>query len=184
MALVRTEPAAMDAVIDAIGIDQGLAALLTVCATAGAPVFVVSDGFDYCIERLLRSVSVEARPLAEAMPICASHLEPAAGGHWRTAFPFPAAICAHGCATCKPALMRQHTPAGHAMVFVGDGLSDRYAAGVADLVFAKDGLAEYCAVQNISHVPFTGLTDVAIQLNERLTSGLLRGAGADAPLSA
>ena len=80
--------------------------------------------------------------------------------------------------------MRQHTPEGSAIVFVGDGLSDRYAAAAADLVFAKDRLAEYCVAQNIAHVPFTDLLDVAIHLNERFAGGLLRRVPADAPVSA
>src|SRR5438874_3510418 len=112
MALVRADPGAMDAVVDAIGIDQGLVALLLVCAGAGAPAFVVSDGFDYCIDRLLRSVPGRARALVQAIPICASHLESAGGGRWETGFPFPQASCAHGCATCKPTLMRQHAAPG------------------------------------------------------------------------
>src|SRR5438105_12900200 len=37
MALVRAAPSDIDALIDAIGIDEGLAALLEVCATAGIP---------------------------------------------------------------------------------------------------------------------------------------------------
>jgi 2-hydroxy-3-keto-5-methylthiopentenyl-1-phosphate phosphatase len=50
-------------------------------------------------------------------------------------------------------------------------LSDRYAAAAADLVFAKDKLASDCIAHDIVHVPFRGLADVALALNDRLHDG-------------
>jgi 2-hydroxy-3-keto-5-methylthiopentenyl-1-phosphate phosphatase len=69
-------------------------------------------------------------------------------------------------------MMQALTPAGGTTVFVGDGLSDRYAAAAADLVFAKDKLASYCAERSIAHVSFRTLADVAADLNERFRSGV------------
>jgi 2-hydroxy-3-keto-5-methylthiopentenyl-1-phosphate phosphatase len=43
---------------------------------------------------------------------------------------------------------------GSILVYIGDGYSDRAAAHVADLVFAKDRLAEYCGAEGIPYVPF------------------------------
>ena len=40
--------------------------------------------------------------------------------------------------------VRLHRNEGRAVVFVGDGASDRYAAHHADVVFAKEALARYC----------------------------------------
>jgi 2,3-diketo-5-methylthio-1-phosphopentane phosphatase len=173
MALVRGTPAAIDALVDGIGIDEGFVALLDACASGGVPAHIVSDGFDYCIRRLLRLSAAGAQGLVQAVQVRASHLEPADGGEWRTAFPFPEEPCVHGCATCKPAVMRDLNPEGRAVIFVGDGLSDRYAAAAADLVFAKDKLAAYCVERNIAHVPFKSLSDVAVNLNERRQSGQL-----------
>jgi 2,3-diketo-5-methylthio-1-phosphopentane phosphatase len=173
MALVRAAPAAIDSLVDAIGIDEGFGALLGICAAGGVPVHIVSDGFDYCIRRLLRQAPEAAQAAVQTVQVRASHLEPAGGGEWRTAFPFPEEPCVHGCATCKPAVMRELAPEGRAVIFAGDGLSDRYAAAAADLVFAKDKLATYCVEQNIVHIPFRGLSDVAVSLNERLQSGPL-----------
>ena len=167
MALVRAAPAAIDAIIDGIGIDPGLGALLESCAAGGVPIHIISDGFDYCIRRLLSRAPAAIQPVLQTIDVRASHLEPAAGGEWRTAFPFPEEACVHGCATCKPAVMQALTPLGGRTVFVGDGLSDRYAAAAADLVFAKDTLASYCVEKGIVHVSFTSLADVAADLNER-----------------
>jgi 2-hydroxy-3-keto-5-methylthiopentenyl-1-phosphate phosphatase len=167
MALVRAAPAAIDAIIDAIGIDPGFGALLESCAAGGVPIHIISDGFDYCIRRLLSRVPATLRSALHSVEVRASHLEPVADKRWWTAFPFPEEPCIHGCATCKPAVMQALTPVGGTTVFVGDGLSDRYAAAAADLVFAKDKLASYCVQQGIVHVSFTSLADVAADLNER-----------------
>lgn len=174
MALVRAAPAALDALIDAIGLDEGFAAVLRTCDGAGVPAHIVSDGFDYCIARILRRLAADAAPLLAGVRICSSHLAPAVDGAWTTAFCFPEPGCAHGCATCKPAVMASLNPAGGPSIFVGDGLSDRYAAAAATMVFAKDKLAAWCAGQGISFIAYTSLADVAAALDEQFRSGALR----------
>lgn len=171
MALVAASPDELDALIDGIGIDDGFVPLLEACAGRDLPVHVVSDGFDYCIRRLLRQSPAAAQHMVQAVGVSASHLEPAGGGAWRTAFQFPEAPCVHGCATCKPSVMREIAGEGRPIVFVGDGLSDRHAVAAADLVYAKDKLAEYCVARDIAHVPFGGLFEVAADLKERLRGG-------------
>lgn len=54
-------------------------------------------------------------------------------------------------------------------IFVGDGLSDRYAVESADLVFAKDGLASYCTERSIEHTPYQNLGEVAAYIDNWLT---------------
>ena len=56
------------------------------------------------------------------------------------------------------------------MVFVGDGESDRYAAGYADVVFAKDGLVEICRESGLAHLPWTTFDDVRAWLDEQLAA--------------
>src|SRR6267142_4367413 len=53
MALVRATRKQIDELLDEIGIDPGLVALLEMCATHDLPAHIVSDGFDYCIRRIL-----------------------------------------------------------------------------------------------------------------------------------
>ena len=66
--------------------------------------------------------------------------------------------------------MRLLNTANVPAVFVGDGLSDRYAAQSADLVFAKGKLAAYCREQSIDHTLFEDLGEVAAHLERWLTS--------------
>ena len=170
IACVRATPDALDAAIDAIPLDPGLTALLETAERHDIPVHILSDGFDYCIHRLLRSLP---RRLAQSLgdAVYASHLESAGGDGWRTAFPFFAAGCEHGCATCKPGLMAQLNSADRPTIFVGDGLSDRYAARAADVVFAKQGLAAYCEREAIAYAPYRDLAIVAVAIDRTMRSG-------------
>jgi 2,3-diketo-5-methylthio-1-phosphopentane phosphatase len=177
MALVEATPDELDALLDSIDVDEGFALLLDTCAASGVSINVISDGFDYCIRRILarRELGLEER--LERVRIFSSHLEPD-GRRWRTVFPHSGTKCEHGCATCKPSLMSLLNRAGVPAVFVGDGLSDRYAAGVADLVFAKGSLAAYCRAEGIAHVSYEGLGEVAAYLDEALRVGGLDARGA------
>jgi 2-hydroxy-3-keto-5-methylthiopentenyl-1-phosphate phosphatase len=103
--------------------------------------------------------------------IVSSHLE-ANRDHWLVDFPSFHQSCGHGCATCKPAIMSLLNRNSGPAIFVGDGLSDKYAATSADLVFAKDKLAVYCREQQIAHRPYRNLADVAEQLDALLRSGV------------
>jgi 2-hydroxy-3-keto-5-methylthiopentenyl-1-phosphate phosphatase len=167
MALVRATRKQIDSLLDEIGIDEDLVPLLEMCAAHYIPAHIVSDGFDYCIRRILSGASKRVAALLRGGRVCAGHLE--SRGHlWPTEFPFFHQTCGHGCATCKPAVMRLLNKTNAPAIFVGDGLSDRYAAESADLVFAKDGLASYCTEHSIEHTPYQNLGDVAAHLDRWL----------------
>jgi 2-hydroxy-3-keto-5-methylthiopentenyl-1-phosphate phosphatase len=167
MALVSATRKQIDALLDEIGIDEDLVALLEMCASHYIPAHIVSDGFDYCIRRILSGASKRVAALLRGGRVCAGHLE--SRGHlWRTEFPFFHQTCGHGCATCKPAVMRLLNKTNAPAIFVGDGLSDRYAVQSADLVFAKDGLASHCTEHSIEHMPYQNLGDVAAHLDRWL----------------
>jgi 2,3-diketo-5-methylthio-1-phosphopentane phosphatase len=169
MNLVRASRRQLDALLDEIEIDEGLVALLEICAAHNIPAHIVSDGFDYCIRRILSRESERVHALPRGARVCASRLE-RRGQVWRTEFPFFHQTCGHGCATCKPAVMRLLNPRNAPALFVGDGLSDRYAVDSADLVFAKNGLATYCKENGIEHTSFLNLNDVAADLDRWVVS--------------
>jgi 2-hydroxy-3-keto-5-methylthiopentenyl-1-phosphate phosphatase len=165
MRLVRASRRELDDLLDSIEIDDGFGGLLEVCACNSIQVHIVSEGFDYCIRRILAR-SAELTPLLRGVRICASHLEPE-GDRWRIEFPFAHHSCPHGCATCKPMVMRLLTRASARAIFVGDGLSDRYAAQHANEVFAKSRLADFCATRGIAFFPYARLAEVAAHLAAR-----------------
>ncbi|SRR2546423_3930426 len=164
MALVRATRRELDDLIDSIQVDEGFALLLEICARHEIATHIISDGFDYCIGRILERPQLQLESLLRHTRICASHLEIDDHGWWRTSFPFFQQTCAHGCATCKPAVMRLLNREDAPSIFVGDGLSDRYAMESASLVFAKNGLAAYCRAQGIEYAPFDELDEVAAYL--------------------
>ena len=53
MALVRASRQQLDSLLDEIEIDEGLTPLLELCAAHDIPAHIISDGFDYCIRRIL-----------------------------------------------------------------------------------------------------------------------------------
>jgi len=170
MALVRATREQLEALVDSVEVDLGLAPLLETCARRGLAVNVVSDGFDYCIRRVLERPRLGLKRLLSGVRVCASRLDFDARGGPRLDFPYFRQPCEHGCATCKPALMGMLNGAGAPAVFVGDGLSDRYAAACADLVFAKNSLAVYCRKEGIEHVAYENLSQVAARLDAMLDS--------------
>ena len=167
MSLVRASRKQIDALLDGIGIDEHLVPLLEMCEMQGIAAHIVSDGFHYCIRRILSGGGKRIAALLRGGRVYAGHLE-SRGRLWRTDFPFFHQTCGHGCATCKPAVMRLLNKTNGPAIFVGDGFSDRYAVESADLVFAKDGLAEYCGEKSIEHTPYQNLGDVAAHIDRWL----------------
>ena len=160
MALVSATRDQVDQLLDEIGVDPGFAMLLETCAARAVPVHIVSDGFDYCIDRILGRPDLKMLAGLTDSHIVSSRLRPD-GRRWSATFDHPPTACAHGCATCKPAAMGRLTVAGAVTVFVGDGMSDQYAAAGADVVFAKDKLAAFCDASAILYSPYDTLAAVA-----------------------
>jgi len=167
MALVSATREDIDALLDSIKVDRGFGELLDTCAHYRIPVHIVSDGFDYCIRRLLSRAGPSV--VRHHVEICASQLK-FAGERLHVEFPFFPGPCSHGCATCKPEVMRSFNRTGARAIFVGDGLSDRYAAAAADLVFAKGKLARYCLEKDLPYVLYEDLGRVAVYLESLLSS--------------
>ena len=79
----------------------------------------------------------------------------------RLEFPNEDRCCAcSSCGTCKQAPIKDAGRRGRATVMVGDGTSDRKAALLADVVFAKGALARWCAANAVPFHPFETLAEV------------------------
>ena len=171
MALVTATQDQVDRLLDRIEVDGGFAQLLDVCAAERTPVHIISDGFDYCIERILGRPDRNVRARLAGSHIVSSSLRHESG-LWRVSFHHPPEPCAHGCATCKPSAITLLNSDDALTVFVGDGFSDRHAASHADLVFAKDKLAAYCEGASIPYTPFDTLSSVASEISRLFHAGL------------
>ncbi len=135
--LIHADPADLAAVAAAQPHDSGFVDLVRRARVAGIPVEVVSDGFGFFIEPALRALGVADVPVVTA----ATSFGP--GGRARIEFPNGHPTC-FVCGTCKRNRVLAHQAAGRAVAFIGDGASDRYAAGYSDVVFAKQQLEVLC----------------------------------------
>jgi alpha-galactosidase len=148
--------------LKSIEIDPGGRALVAWCEERGVPFRILSDGFDYNLERLQRLHGVRFAHDSNRLWY--------EQDRWRIAARFPDPHC--GCATgvCKAARIRDfraYHPRAR-VVHVGNGrVSDLCGARAADLVFAKDTLADELAKQGVAFEPFETLHDVIAGL-ERL----------------
>ena len=117
--------------------DPDFAMLTRRAREAGVPVEVVSDGFGFFIGPALERLGIGDLPIVTAKTTFD------ADGRPSIAFPNGHPSC-FVCGTCKRNRVLGHQAAGRAVVFIGDGASDRYAAGYSDVVFAKEGLERLC----------------------------------------
>jgi 2-hydroxy-3-keto-5-methylthiopentenyl-1-phosphate phosphatase len=67
--------------------------------------------------------------------------------------------------------MRRLAGGRRPVIFLGDGLSDRFAVEAADLVFAKHRLLAYCREKRIACVPFENFAEIAAALKALVPSG-------------
>ena len=165
-ALVRATPDELNEFLDSLELDEGLTALLDFCHAADVRAHVVSDGFAYYIKRHLERHLRPFPHLLKNIGVWANNLISDGENQWSTEFPYFPQICANGCATCKPAVMKLTNELAAPSIFIGDGLSDRFAAGFSDAIFAKKKLASFCLEQGIEFTAYENLGQIARCLNE------------------
>ena len=136
MDLVRADPAALLATAAEQPHDDGFVPFVRRAQAAGVPIEIVSDGFGFFIEPALARLGVPELPVVTART--EFH-----GDRATLTFPNGHPTCLV-CGTCKRARVLAHRAAGRQVVFIGDGESDRYAAGYSDVVFAKRLLERIC----------------------------------------
>ncbi|MEO7664595.1 MAG: haloacid dehalogenase-like hydrolase [Candidatus Limnocylindrales bacterium] len=135
--LITAPPEALRGLAAAQPHDPGFAPFVRRAAAAGVPVEVVSDGFGFFIPPALASLGVGDVPVVSADTTFPPGERP------RITFPNGHPRC-FVCGTCKRARVLAWQATGRAVVFIGDGESDRYAAGYSDIVFAKHTLLALC----------------------------------------
>ena len=135
--LIRGDPAELAALAARQPHDAAFVRVARRAQEAGIPVEVVSDGFGFFIEPALRALGVADVPVVTASTTFGPDGRPS------IAFPNGHPRC-FVCGTCKRNRVLAHQAAGRAVVFIGDGESDRYAAGYSDVVWAKHSLVRLC----------------------------------------
>ena len=153
IALVSASKEALSRLITEVEIDSHFVSFLKRAKNYGIPVTIVSDGFRNVIEEVLKRHLKDSPELLEDLPIFSNDLR------WekeklKVVFP-EGPVCEHTCANCKPQVITRHRVPGEKIVFVGDGLSDRFAAAVSDFTFAKSKLLKFCEENKINHQKYS-----------------------------
>ncbi len=159
-AMVEADEAAVRVLVDQVKLDPHFPALVEYCRRRHIPVWIVSDGFDFYIERILANHGLTGVPAL-------SNRARWAEGRWRLEFPH-ADRCDEPAGSWKAHIVRRFQAEGARVLYAGDGLSDRTAAEVADRRFARGKLADHCRKRGICFQPFEHLAEVHAGLRELL----------------
>ena len=166
--------AELEAFLREVDLDPGARALIAWCEANGVPFRVLSDGFDYNLNRLQVIHGVR-------FGYDANHLR-YDRGRWRLAPGHPDPHCGCGTGTCKGGLIRAFREANREanpealVVHIGNGrVSDTCGALAADAAFAKDSLAGELEKRGASFLPFATLLDVLPELERLRAEATQRG---------
>lgn len=148
-AMVEGDPATLRAVAAEVALDPGFVPLVDAVRDAGAELVVVSDGFGFYVREACAPLGIDV--ITNVVDFATGELQ----------FPHAAPWCAcASCGVCKQAPIRDAQQRGRTTVLIGDGASDRKAAVLADVVFAKGPLASWCSTSGVPCTPFNTLDDV------------------------
>lgn len=151
----------LDRFLERIDLDPGARALLEWCEAGKIPFRILSDGFDWNLDRLQAMNGLR-------FDYHANHLE-YEGVLWRIRAGRPNDACGCGTGSCKRGLIasyREQIPGAYC-VHIGNGrVSDLCGALEADLAFAKDTLAPALEEAGHPYVFFDTLHDVRSVLSK------------------
>lgn len=148
-ALLPRDRRRVEATVSEVALDDGFRPLVAYLGGKGAEVCILSDGFGFRAEE----VGIEV-----GIPVITNAID---WDSWAVRFPHEVLDCdCAQCGACKRAPIRQARSRGRTTVLVGDGASDVKAAVVADVVFAKGELADWCGENGVAFEVFSSLADV------------------------
>ncbi len=140
-----------------IPLDPGFDQLVAWSESRRIPFTILSAGFQELIELFVPPADYPH------VRVLANHIDPHPTNGWECRFRDDGPY-GHD----KRLSLREARDRGEYVIFIGDGLSDRQAAEVADEVYAKHSLTEYCREQAIAHREYETLADVRRMVEESL----------------
>jgi 2,3-diketo-5-methylthio-1-phosphopentane phosphatase len=159
---IRVSASELERFVLTFTLDPDFPTAVRLFSARGLPAIIVSDGFDFYIDRLL------ARAGLIWLPRYSNHLE-IAGNVPKVSFPHHGALACRRCANCKTYHLKKLRAQGYSIVYLGDGHTDRCAAQRADLVFAKGYLAQFFEKKGIPFYPFQRYADALPHLTALLS---------------
>ncbi len=69
-------------------------------------------------------------------------------------------VCKEDCGMCKPYIMEKYYKNKRPWIYIGDSITDLTAAGLSDIIFARDYLAKTLRDLKIQYFPFNNFIDI------------------------
>ena len=152
----------LDAILETVEIDPSFSRFVGWCETHELPLTIVSDGVDRFIGHVLRRHALGHLPVVSNRLIGNPKRRQLSQPNMRPG-------CAAGSGVCKCAVVSQQSPG--TIVFIGDGRSDFCVSSRADILFAKNSLAEYAKGRGKTFYPFGSFDDVTCTLARLISTG-------------
>lgn len=149
---MRATRAELEEALDPVQIDPDFFDFLSFCRERGFEFAVLSDGLSWYIGYILKRHGISD------LTIYANDIEFTPQGMLIRSPWYHSNTPLRG--TSKPAIVQQYQAEGHTVVFIGDGPSDVEAIEVADVVFAKGRLVEYCRAKGVPFIEFNNFSDL------------------------
>ena len=131
--------------VDSIEIDETFVDFLNYIKSQNIDFYIVSDGFDYFIERILKNYNISG------IKIFSNKLK-IENGKFQTFFPNYNEFCTPCSGVCKCNVIKSNRIVTKRVLYAGDGISDFCASKNADFLFAKGRLLEYCKNTKIDNM--------------------------------
>jgi 2,3-diketo-5-methylthio-1-phosphopentane phosphatase len=146
--------------IDSFPIDPTFPAFADFCRAQHLPLYILSDGLDLYISRLLERHGLAGLPVFSNRAVLEN-------GRLRLSFPWLDNGC-EVCANCKGFQIRRLRMPGQTAVYIGDGKSDLCAVPEADVILAKGFLADHCRENGMDFVPFNDFAEITDILKDNV----------------
>ena len=148
--LFRAGLSEIKSLIETMEIDEYFEEFLTVCRTMDYSVYVLSDGYDYCIETVFKKYGIDISYYANRMIY---------NNGFKIDCPHQNSSCGN-CGVCKTGLMSKLKGDANQVIYIGDGYSDTCPALNADLVFAKGILYNFCLEKGVKVIQYDSFKDI------------------------
>jgi 2-hydroxy-3-keto-5-methylthiopentenyl-1-phosphate phosphatase len=139
----------MESILDTVQIDPSFPEFVQFCQKQKYLLAILSDGLKWYINYILNRFRIDG------LQIYANEINFLPDGYQITTPYFDPITPKRG--VSKPRIIEKFKSDGYKVIFIGDGLSDIEAVHVADVIYARDELLNYCVQKN---VPATGFSDM------------------------
>jgi len=139
-------------------VDPGLHNMVKFCNDRNIQIIVLSDGFDYYIDMILKKENLIG------LKYFSNHLILSSQNKLIPEFPYEDSKCRYS-ANCKKNHIINNSRDEDYTIYIGDGNSDKDTAQYCDLIFAKNSLLKYCEKERITFFPYNTFDDVIEKLS-------------------